>query len=440
MRGDALSIALFVTLFKALFITVFISFKYAPAVSRKPRTPKLTSRQRSILWLLALACVPGAYANTLFTQTVAYAAEDFNVSERGQGIGAAVIRWGVIIALPLAALADRVGRRRLIVWCAFGAPIVTSLGALAPSFALLVATQTIGRPLALVLTLLIAIVATEEMSRESRAWSISILGIAAGVGAGAAVLALPIADLAPSSWRIIYALSLIWLVIGLFVRRGLPETRRFTERHEKHLESATHIERRRLAIQCLVATFGNLFIAASSVFQVRYLKDVRDYSAVMITIFSFVTGAPVALGLLLGGKLADTRGRRLLAAITFPLGAIVLSIAFRVSGPAMWIATLVGGMCLALAYPAMAVYRGELFPTLHRSFASSVIMTSSLLGGSVGLIGAGVFLGNETSYGNVMSLLAIGPVIAGLLIIATYPESAHLELEELNPQDVVANH
>jgi len=39
-----------------------------------------------------------------------------------------------------------------------------------------------------------------------------------------------------------------------------------------------------------------------------------------------------------------------------------------------------------------------------------------------------------------MSWLAIGPVIAGLVIIATYPESAHLELEELNPQDVVANH
>ena len=67
-------------------------------------------------------------------------------------------------------------------------------------------------------------------------------------------------------------------------------------------------------------------------------------------------------------------------------------------------------------------------------------MTSSLLGGSVGLIGAGVFLGNETRYGNVMSWLAIGPVIAGLVIIATYPESAHLELEELNPQDVVTNH
>ncbi|MFM8687228.1 MAG: MFS transporter, partial [Acidimicrobiaceae bacterium] len=107
------------------------------------------------------------------------------------------------------------------------------------------------------------------------------------------------------------------------------------------------------------------------------------------------------------------------------------------SGLAMWLASVSGGVCLGLAYPAMAVYRGEMFPTLHRSFASSVIMTASLIGGSVGLIGAGYFLDSDFSYGKVMSWLAIGPIIAGVLVYATFPESAHRELEELNPQDVI---
>ena len=389
------------------------------------------------MWLLALACLPATYANTLFTQTVAYAAQDFGISEQGQGIGAAIIRWGVVIALPLTALADRIGRRRLIIFCAFGAPIITALGGLAPSFAILVATQTIGRPLALVLTILIGIVATEEMSSESRAWSISILGIAAGFGAGTAVFALPIADFSLGAWRVIYGLSLVWIVVGLILQRKLPETLRFAERHERHPETATHIDRRRIVAQSLVAIFGNIFIAASSVFQVRYLKDVRGYSAFTITIFVFVTGTPATLGLLLGGKLADTRGRKNLAAITFPLGAIVLAVAFSTSGIPMWIATATGGLCLALAYPAMAVYRGEMFPTLHRSFASGVIMTSSLLGGSVGLIGAGAFLDRNLSYGLVMRWLALGPITAGLLIFKTFPESAHRELEELNPEDAI---
>ena len=37
-----------------------------------------------------------------------------------------------------------------------------------------------------------------------------------------------------------------------------------------------------------------------------------------------------------------------------------------------------------------------------------------------------------------MSWLAIGPVIAGILVYTTFPESAHRELEDLNPQDVTS--
>ena len=50
---------------------------------------------------------------------------------------------------------------------------------------------------------------------------------------------------------------------------------------------------------------------------------------------------------------------------------------------------------------------------------------------------AGIFLNRDFSYGTVMSWLAVGPIIAGILVYATFPESAHRELEELNPEDVV---
>jgi predicted MFS family arabinose efflux permease len=287
-----------------------------------------------------------------------------------------------------------------------------------------------------VLTILIGIVATEEMSSESRAWAISVLALAAGLGAGIALAALPIADLGAGSWRIIYAISLVWIFLAIILQRKMPETRRFIEHHEKHLRSATHIDISRLLTQSLVAIFGNIFIAASSVFQIRYLRDVRDYSAIMITAFTLITGTPASIGLLVGGRVADSRGRRLLSAIAFPLGAIFLTFAFSTSGKPMWLASLTGGICLGLAYPAMAVYRGEMFPTLHRSFASGVIMTASLIGGSIGLLGAGYFLNRDISYGTVMGWLALGPVVAGILIYTTFPESAHRELEELNPQDL----
>ena len=64
-------------------------------------------------------------------------------------------------------------------------------------------------------------------------------------------------------------------------------------------------------------------------------------------------------------------------------------------------------------------------------------MTASLIGGSIGLVGAGVFLNRDISYGQVMAWLTLGPIIAGTLVYTTFPESAHRELEELNPQDVI---
>ena len=93
-------------------------------------------------------------------------------------------------------------------------PLVTALGALAPTFPFLVATQALGRPLGLALDFLVAVVAAEEMPRNSRAYAVSVLAMASGLGAGVAVIALPLADLSAGAWRLVYLVALIWLRRG----------------------------------------------------------------------------------------------------------------------------------------------------------------------------------------------------------------------------------
>jgi MFS family permease len=83
----------------------------------------------------------------------------------------------------------------------------------------------------------------------------------------------------------------------------------------------------------------------------------------------------------------------------------------------------------------MAVFRSELFPTAKRNLASAIITTASLIGGSIGLIGAGLLLDNDVSYGTVMMGLAMGPVLVAVLVFLKYPETAPRKLEELNPED-----
>jgi membrane protein DedA with SNARE-associated domain len=63
------------------------------------------------------------------------------------------------------------------------------------------------------------------------------------------------------------------------------------------------------------------------------------------------------------------------------------------------------------------------------------VTVSALLGGSIGLVVGGSLVDSGWSYGSVMILFAsVGIVVAGLVWFF-YPETAHRELEELNPQD-----
>jgi MFS family permease len=262
--------------------------------------------------------------------------------------------------------------------------------------------------------------------------------VGSGVGAGSAVGAIPLAGISESSWRLVYLVGIAWLAVAYVLTRSLPETERFLALHEEqihHTDVATHIHRDRLWLQIAVAVLTNVFVATASIFQSRYLKDIRGYSAFDISMFITITTIPATFGLVAGGRLADKIGRKAVAIATVPTGTLLFASSFALHGLAMWSAAIFGGVLLGVSYPAMAVFRSELFPTAHRNMASILIMVASLIGGSAGLIFAGFLLDNGMSYGRVMLTFALGPVIVAALVAAKYPETAHLELEDINPED-----
>jgi MFS family permease len=388
---------------------------------------------------------PGGHLHTLFTQTVAFAADEFGVSTTGQGVAAAIVRLGIVLAIPLAILGDRIGRQRVVIALAFIAPVLASLGALAPNFAALVGTQTIARPVGLALDVAVLVILIEEMPKHGRAYGLSVLALASGFGAGFAVAALPIADLGPTAWRFVYVLALIWLAVALSLRRRLTETPRFVAHRSEPKGSrrdtsrkAGHTAPRTLLMVGAVAFLVNIFVATASIFQNRYLKDVRDYSATMVALFTLSTSTPAALGLIIGGKIADINGRRRVAALCIPLGAVLISLSFVLSSVGMWVVAIAGGIVGAIAYPALAVYRGELFPTGNRATSSFLITVSALLGGSIGLVAGGMLVDSGWSYGTVMLSFAAISLVVSVLILAFYPETANKDLEDLNPQDAHA--
>ena len=410
---------------------------YDPVRHRPHRTPwwappdQITPRQALVLGLLAAASMSSAFTNTLFTQTAQFAADDFGVGDTGFGIAGAVVRVGIVIALPLAALADRVGRQRVMRVVAWAAPIICALGAFAPSFEILVATQAVGRPLGLALDFLIAVVVAEEMPRNSRAYAVSVMAMASGLGAGIAVMALPLADLGESGWRFVYLVTLIWLIVAVDIVRRLPETERFERPHVV----APPLDQRRFAILATVAVCANFFVAPASFFQNRYLREVRGFDAGMISLFTLTTATPAAIGLIVGGRLADIKGRRGLVAVAIPFATVLVLGSFLVGGAPMWFSAFGGGFVGGIAYPALAVYRAELFPTGNRGRAAGMVTAAALLGGIGGLLLVGQLLDRGQSYGQVIGLVALGQLVVVFVVLTKFPETAHKELEDLNPED-----
>ena len=395
---------------------------------------RLDERQVLVLGLLAAASMCSTFTNTLFTQFAHKATDAFGVGSTGQGIAGAVVRAGVVIVLPFAIRADHVGRRRVMRWLVVAAPIVCALGALAPSFPLLVVTQTLGRPLGLALDLLIAIVASEEVPRNSRAYAVSVLAMSGGLGAGFCVWMLPLAGVGTWGWRIPFAATLLWLFVAVSLRRHLPETVRFATTHAE----APRLRTPRLSAIALIAFLTNLFLAPASFFQNRFLEQARGYSNVGVTLFTLGTAMPSGIGLLVGGALADRHGRRFIGATSILLGSLLIEASFIVSGAPMWGTAILGGICLGIAVPALMVYRTELFPTANRGRAGGLVTSASLLGGSLGLIITGRFLDDGHSYGAVLGVLSLTQVIVAILVLRRLPESAHRELEDLNPEDRAA--
>ncbi len=301
---------------------------------------RLDAQQVLVLGLLAAASLTSSFVNTLFTQTVNFAADEFGIGNSAQGNAGTIVRFGIVLVAPLALIADRVGRRRIIVATACVAPVLAALGALAPNFAVLTISQTVARPVGLALDLLIAVMAAEVMPRNSRAYAVSLTAMAGGLGAGICVMSLRLADLGTSAWRLVYVVALIWLLVGIDLARRLPETARFAAHQAAsavHVAVHTGMDRGRLVAQSAVAFSANLFVAPASFFQNRYLDDVRGYSGGGIALFTIVTATPFGIGVLVGGRIADRTGRRVLGAVSVLIGTTLIVTSFGVAGWQMWL-------------------------------------------------------------------------------------------------------
>ena len=101
----------------------------------------------------------------------------------------------------------------------------------------------------------------------------------------------------------------------------------------------------------------------------------------------------------------------------------------------MWALSVMGAVLGAMVVPALGVYGPELFPTSLRGRANGIITIVGVGGSVIGLLVAGVLSDRWNGLGPALSVLALGPLLMAILVLVAYPETAHRELEEINPED-----
>lgn len=409
------------------------------SLSRRPPWWAPTQRMGSprafaVLGQMATLAFVVGYLSNLIASTMTFAADEFDASNTAQGVVLSSVRLGGFLAIGLSVLADRRGRQRLLLVSILISILATAAGAITPNLAGLGATQAVSRGATTAGTALLGVVLAEEMPKGARAWALGQITMSGGVGAGLGLVLLPLAETGEQGWRLLYALPLLVVPPLLYHLRRVPETQRFAQ---PHTEVPVRSRASRFWLVAGLLFLLNVFAAPTSQFRNEFLRDERSFDAGTISMFVIVSGGVAAIGIVMGGRLAEAWGRRAVGAGAAILGATAITASFILGGPAMWVTATVGMTAAAALIPSTGVYGAELFPTSMRSGANGTAGAVAMGGSVVGLLTVGVLADRMGSFGPAVALVGIAPILAALMILLWFPETARRELEELNPEDKV---
>ncbi|HEY7605421.1 MAG TPA: MFS transporter [Actinomycetes bacterium] len=358
------------------------------------------------------------------------------------GVGLAVVRLASLASLPLAALADSYGRRRLLLACVTGGLAVTALAALSPGYWWFVALFALGRPMLSATNAISGVVAAEETDSRDRAKAIGLLAAGYGIGAGLTALARGVFG-EGLGFRGLFALALVPLAATPLLARWLEEPDRYQRlraAQDPELAAARPAVlgriradlRPRLWLLAVLA-FAIAFVTGPMntflfVYAENALGMARSSTAAMV-----LAAGPVGLvGLVVGRWSADRLGRRVTAAGAQAMVALAGMLTYSGSRTAVAAGYLLGILVASAYAPSFGALGAELFPTSARATAAGWLVAAGVVGAVAGLVTFGLLTDALDSFATA-AVLVCAPVVVTSLLFARLPETRGLELEQSAP-------
>ena len=398
----------------------------------------LDRRQRWLLFLLGVACFTEGYDFNALIVALPHLRETFGLSRSVADLWVAGVYLGAGPALWLGRRADRQGRRNVLLLAVAGYSLCSVATALAPDIGVFVAMQFLARCFLTVQVAVAWTVAAEELPPQSRGFGFGILALASALGTGwGAILEASVISPLGASWRWIYAASLPLALVLILLRRSLPESERYERlvaSGRAHGMARALLEpphRNRLLLICGTVVFSNLTTQAT-VFAVDYMQTDRHLGTSAANLVLVAAGA-ICLPVLTGaGRLSDRLGRRPVCAAALVVQVAGITLFFNVATTTpLLLATL------ALTYVGVfgswttgSAFGVEAFPTALRATAGAAVTMAKLVGQCASFIVSAILLRSVSNPGLVVLLLALGPLLAAVVVGRYFPETSRHELAD----------
>lgn len=398
------------------------------------RNPK----QRKLLFSAGMSWLFDAMEVGMISFIVAALAKEWSLSPGQVGVLTSINSIGMALGALLAgALADRFGRKAILMWTLLIFTIASGLSALATGFAMLCALRLVagiglGGELPVASTLV-----SESMPTAERGRAVVLLE---SFWAGGWIVSALIANfvIPEYGWRIAFAIGALPAFYALYLRRAIQDPPRY-KNHAK-LRKITFREKvatvwsaphRRTTLMLwilwftVIFSYYGMFLWLPSVVMAKGFTLVKSFQYVLIMTIAQLPGYFTA------AYFIERYGRKFVLVVYLTLTAFS-AIAFGLATTEATILT--AGICLSFfnlgAWGGLYAYSPELYPTSVRSTGVGLATSVGRIGGVLAPLMVGMLVQREVAISLIFTIFFVTILIGAAAVLFWGRETKGQELAE----------
>jgi MFS family permease len=375
--------------------------------------------------------VSGVHGSVAPLLARSFALSDGEIAALFSWIGAASLA-----ALAIGRAADRIGRRRALLACAGGLPFAAAASALATGPAGYLAAQLAAYGLGTALLALVTVCIAEELPAGARARGHGSAGLALASGTALPLLVTAAFADRPDAWRIVWSIAALPALALPWLARALPETRTFVDSRARGapragLRALLAPAHRRAALAALGAVLAIQGAEAAARAWLFY-HPVRGLGLDprAATLLLLAGGGLGLAGFSIGGRLADTYGRRpalLAGGALFAVGVAGFYGATPPPGAAGFAWLLASLVALAAGgNAALATFRAhasELLPSPVRGTFGGLLAVGGSLGFCLAMAAVAALAAPVGGIGHAVTCVVLVALPSAALLLRRLPET-----------------